>query len=139
MYGTPLKLEEMDCRDAASFDGMAAYAMHKRAQVELTRHWNAHWLGRPRVHVMHPGWVDTDGVRTALPVFRAALRSILRNADQGADTILWLAATRPEPDPDGGIWLDRERQPEHEFGFTRNSPHDATALADFLHSCAERA
>lgn len=138
MYGTALKLEEMDCRSAESHDGMAVYAMHKRAQVELTRYWNSQWQGHPCAQVMHPGWVDTEGVKTALPGFRTVLRSILRDADQGADTILWLAARRPPAADAGGIWLDRELQPEHEFGFTRNSPHDASALADFLRSCAGR-
>ena len=137
MYGTPLKLEEMDCREKSDYDGMAAYAMHKRAQVELTRYWNEQWQGMPAVHVMHPGWVDTEGVKTALPGFRTALKGILRNADQGADTILWLADRRPEP-PEEGIWLDRELQPEHEFSFTRKSRHDAEELADFLERCARR-
>ncbi len=138
MYGTPLKLGEMDCRDEDDYDGMAAYAMHKRAQVELTRYWNEQWQGQPAVHVMHPGWVDTEGVKTALPGFRTALRGILRDAEQGADTILWLAETRPAPAQDG-IWLDRELQPEHEFAFTRKSRHDAEDLAGFLHEILESA
>lgn len=120
MYGTPLKIEPMLAPDPEGWDGMAAYAMHKRAQVALTGLWNERWNGQPAVQVMHPGWVDTEGVKTALPGFRAALKKVLRNADQGADTILWLAAERPPVPADGGIWLDRELQPEHEFGFTRN-------------------
>lgn len=119
MYGTPLKLSPMLEPGVDSWDGMAAYAMHKRAQVELTRHWNARWQGAPAVQVMHPGWADTEGVQTSLPGFRAALKRVLRNADQAADTILWLGAARPPIPESGGIWLDRELQPEHEFGFTR--------------------
>lgn len=138
MYGTSLKLGAMDCRDENDYDGMAAYAMHKRAQIELARYWNLQWQGRPPVHVMHPGWVDTEGVRTALPGFRSALKGILRNAEQGADTILWLADRRPEP-VEEGIWLDRELQPKHEFAFTRRSRHDADDLAAFLRRCARRA
>ncbi|NKI33969.1 SDR family NAD(P)-dependent oxidoreductase [Wenzhouxiangella sp. XN79A] len=120
MYGTPLTIEPMLAPDPDDWDGMAAYAMHKRAQVALTRAWNERWQGAPTVQVMHPGWVDTEGVKTALPGFRAALKKVLRNADQGADTILWLAAERPPIPAEGGIWLDRELQPEHEFGFTRD-------------------
>ena len=138
MYGTSLKLEEMDCRDESEYDGMAAYAMHKRAQVELTRYWNQRWQGEPAAHVMHPGWVDTEGVKTALPGFRTALRNILRDAAQGADTILWLAEQRPEP-VEKGIWLDREVQPEHEFAFTRKSCHGPNDLAGFLRQRAESA
>ncbi len=137
MYGTPLKLEPMDTRNAGDHDGMAAYAMHKRAQVELTHYWNAQWDGAPAAHVMHPGWVDTEGVKTALPGFRTALQGILRNAEQGADTILWLADRRPEP-VEEGIWLDRELQPEHEFGFTSKTKHDADELAGFLEGRARR-
>ena len=136
MYGTPLRLEPMDCKRSDGYDGMAAYAMHKRAQVELTRYWNEQWQSRPAAHVMHPGWVDTEGVRTALPGFRAALKRILRDADQGADTILWLAGQRPEPVKEG-IWLDRELQPEHEFAFTQKSCHGPDDLADFLRQRVE--
>ena len=48
------------------------------------------------VHAMHPGWVDTEGVRDWMPVFRAITRPIIRTPEQGADTIVWLGAA-PEP------------------------------------------
>ncbi len=136
MYGSPLRLEAMNATDPESFDGMAAYAMHKRAMVVLTGWWNDQWQGLPAVHVMHPGWVDTEGVQTALPGFRLALRRLLRNADQGADTVLWLAQQRPQPPEEGGIWLDRSLQPEHEFSFTRRSRHSAGDLVDYLKQVA---
>ncbi|MGK7296906.1 MAG: SDR family NAD(P)-dependent oxidoreductase [Candidatus Wenzhouxiangella sp. M2_3B_020] len=137
MYGTALKLDPMDCDEADDYDGMAAYAMHKRAQVELTRYWNAQWQGGPIAHVMHPGWVDTEGVKTALPGFRAALKRILRTPEQGADTILWLAHEYPEA-VDDGIWFDRALRPEHEFGFTKKTRHDADELALFLEERVRR-
>lgn len=131
MYGTPLKIAAMLEPDPDGWDGMAAYAMHKRAQVALTSHWNRHWKGAPVVQVMHPGWVDTEGVQTALPGFRATLKRVLRDAEQGADTVLWLAAERPAMPAAGGIWLDRELQPEHEFGFTRKGA-DPEALVEAM-------
>ncbi len=132
MYGTPLRLAEMNSLDARRFDGMAAYAMHKRAMVELTRCWNQRWDGAPVVQVMHPGWVDTAGVQSALPGFRRALKSLLRDAEQGADTVLWLAAQRPPPPAHGGIWLDRSLQPEHEFSWTRRASPSAADLHAYL-------
>ena len=132
MYGSPLRLAEMAPTSANGYDGMAAYAMHKRAQVELTRAWNQRWQGQPRVYVMHPGWVDTAGVQTALPAFRATLRRHLRNAEEGADTALWLGSTRPPVPADGGIWLDRVLDPEHEFSLTRKTSVDAEQLWAFL-------
>ncbi len=132
MYGSPLKLEPMNCLDPKSFDGMNAYAMHKRAMVELTRWWNQQWQGQPVAQVMHPGWVDTEGVQTSLPGFRRTLKKVLRNAEQGADTVLWLADQRPEPPADGGIWLDRSLQPEHEFSWTRRSSPTTDDLVEYL-------
>jgi dehydrogenase/reductase SDR family protein 12 len=134
MYGVAPVIDGLNRTDPASYDGMAAYAAHKRAQVELTAAWNARWAGQPRAYVMHPGWVDTDGVRTALPWFRATLRRYLRNAEQGADTALWLGATRP--DTQRGIWLDRVLDDEHAFAFTRPTSDVSAALYDYLKHCA---
>ncbi|TVQ33453.1 MAG: SDR family NAD(P)-dependent oxidoreductase [Wenzhouxiangella sp.] len=136
MYGTPLVTEAMNCTEPDQFDGVAAYARHKRAMVVLTRWWNEQWQGSPTVQVMHPGWVDTAGVRTSLPLFRRTLKPLLRNAEQGADTILWLAQARPAPPPEGGIWLDRSCQPEHEFAFTRRSPVSPEQLVEYLRLAA---
>jgi NAD(P)-dependent dehydrogenase (short-subunit alcohol dehydrogenase family) len=129
-YGAKLDLDALEARDAASHDGFMAYAQHKRAQIELTRHWNVQADG-PRALVMHPGWVDTEGVRSSLPGFRRVMKSLLRTPEQGADTALWLAATRPAPHPEGGLWLDRHRDTEHAFGMTRGGA-SAEALARFL-------
>lgn len=127
MYGAALDIKALQATDAASHDGFTAYAQHKRAQVELTHHWNRLGPGQPRAWVMHPGWVDTDGVRSALPGFRKVFKSVLRTADDGADTALWLAATRP--DTGEGIWLDRHRDSEHAFGFTREGASADDLLA----------
>jgi NAD(P)-dependent dehydrogenase (short-subunit alcohol dehydrogenase family) len=125
MYGAALDLGALQATDAAHHDGFTAYAQHKRAQVALTHYWNRLGPGQPRAWVMHPGWVDTDGVRSSLPGFRKLFAAVLRGAEEGADTALWLAATRP--DTGEGIWLDRHRDDEHAFAFTRAGA-DADAL-----------
>ncbi|WP_156968941.1 SDR family NAD(P)-dependent oxidoreductase [Arenimonas metalli] len=127
MYGAALDLAVLEAADAGTHDGFLAYAQHKRAQVALTHYWNRQGPGAPRAWVMHPGWVDTDGVRTALPGFRKLFRALLRNAGEGADTALWLAATRPATGE--GIWLDRHRDDEHAFGFTRQGAADEALVA----------
>ena len=138
MYGSPLVTEAMNCTDARHFDGMAAYARHKRAMVALTRWWNSQWQGAPAVQVMHPGWVDTAGVQTSLPWFQRTLKPWLRDAEQGADTIFWLAEKRPPTPGEGGIWLDRKLQPEHEFAFTRNNGVALEQLVAYLRQCAQQ-
>jgi hypothetical protein len=40
---------------------------------------------------MHPGWCDTEGVRTSIPGFHKAFKQKLRDVDQGVDTVVWLA------------------------------------------------
>ncbi len=90
------------------FDGVTAYARCKRAQITLARR-----LGH---HAMHPGWADTPGVASSIPGFHRVTRSILRSPEQGADTVVWLAATRPA---DPGFWFDRARAAEFPVPFTR--------------------
>ncbi len=41
---------------------------------------------------MHPGWVDTKGVRNWMPIFRVLTRPVIRTPEQGVDTIIWLGA-----------------------------------------------
>lgn len=131
MYTEALDPARLDVTRGEGWDGVAAYARHKRAQVELTHHWNAKWSDVATFHVMHPGWVDTAGVRTALPGFRRVFRRILRTPAQGADTALWLAATRPAPLAEG-IWLDRAQRPEHLSDLTRTGPAQRRALVAVL-------
>mgnify|MGYP003313200499 CR=1 FL=1 len=45
------------------------------------------------VSSMHPGWVDTPGLKKSLPVFSGYLGKRLRSVAEGADTIYWLAAS----------------------------------------------
>ena len=92
-----------------------------RSLVELTRHWNAKYGPEINFHTMHPGWVDTEGVRISLPGFRRLFGPLLRTPEQGADTAIWLAAERPDP-PAEGSWSDREPQPEHLTDATRTDP-----------------
>jgi hypothetical protein len=57
---------------------------------------------------MHPGWADTPGVEGSLPGFYGLMRPVLRNAGQGADTIVWLAASPMAAQTSGRFYLDRE-------------------------------
>ena len=89
MYAQRLT-DDVEFRDD-SYSGTAAYARTKRMQVVLAHMW-AYRLADAgvAVHAMHPGWVDTPGVRTYLSTFRALTRPVIRTADQGADTLVWL-------------------------------------------------
>lgn len=109
------------------YDGVIAYADTKRMQVVLAAMW-ARELAPVGVHAMHPGWADTHSVRTSLPRFHRITRRILRTAAQGADTIVWLAASQPPPSPSGALWFDRAVRRAHYLPWTVEREHDRQAL-----------
>ncbi|MEL7298509.1 MAG: hypothetical protein AAGJ86_12675, partial [Pseudomonadota bacterium] len=131
MYMAPLVTAALASDDATAHDGTQAYAIQKRAQVVLTEHWQSQPDNTNTFYVMHPGWVDTAGVKQSLPTFRKLLAPVLRNATQGADTIVWLAAKRPVPSSNT-IWLDRKARSVHAYGFTRARSDSADKLLGFL-------
>jgi dehydrogenase/reductase SDR family member 12 len=132
MYNAPLTLDYMGMKDPRKYNGVYAYAVHKRGQAELVKYWPMrHGASGLRCYAMHPGWADTDGVKTAMPNFRRRLRSVLRDAAQGADTALWLAATRPSGDAEA-FWFDRAPRAAHAFPHTARSKYTPQDLAAFL-------
>jgi NAD(P)-dependent dehydrogenase (short-subunit alcohol dehydrogenase family) len=125
MYAVPLpefaRGHSLELPDA-KYDGTRQYAMAKRAQVTLNEMWAVNpAAGEVAFHSMHPGWADTPGVASSIPVFRAVTRPILRTADQGADTISFLAAAPADKLGSGGFWCDRERRSIHRLGSTRRA------------------
>ena len=122
---------------ASSYRGVTAYARAKRAQVALSREWARRFAGAGvAFHAMHPGWVDTPGVAADLPRFRRLTRPILLSPEQGADTIVWLAATPPEHLGTGRFWHDRRPRPEYLLPWTRDKdPAAARKLWDHLSAC----
>jgi len=133
MYNAPLTLDYMGIKDPKKYNGTYAYAVHKRGQAELVKYWQRrHGATGLLFYVMHPGWADTDGVKTAMPNFRRRLRSVLRDAAQGADTALWLAATRPSREGSEAFWFDRRPRSAHAFPHTMKSKYTPDDLAKFL-------
>ncbi len=133
MYNTPLKVDILNVTDPERYVGVVAYGVQKRGQAELTRYWQDKYgvSNDLRFYVMHPGWTDTEGVKTAMPRFRKILRLVLRNGYQGADTAIWLAAKRPQADP-AGFWFDRKPRSAHAYAATRKTRYTPEDLAAFL-------
>ena len=91
----------------------------QQMQVVLADSWSRRLAGTDiRVESMHPGWVDTPGVAEYLPRFRVITRPLLRDLADGADTAVWLVATRPDSTP-GHFWHDRAQRPTT-FGWQRH-------------------
>ena len=134
---------KLDVRDLQferkPFNNLAAYAQNKRAQVMLTELWAAFWRADGiRVNAMHPGWVDTPIVQAGLPTFRKVLGRLLRTPEQGADTIVWLAAAKRIESITGEFWFDRRERPKHKTDRTRSPIEDYRALWDTCLSLTTR-
>jgi dehydrogenase/reductase SDR family member 12 len=128
MYARRLLADDLQSQ-LGDFNGTAAYARTKRAEVILTEMWAQRLQGSGVVvHAMHPGWADTAGVRASLPRFYKATRPLLRSPAQGADTIVWLGAADEPARSSGGFWHDRRRRPTHVLPGTRETAADRDRL-----------
>jgi len=118
-YAQRVHLDDLEFEDEA-YSGVFAYGRAKRAQVGLTREW-ARRL-RPAgitANAMHPGWADTPGLAASLPEFREFLGPYARTAEEGVDTIVWLAASDEARRWTGRLFLDRRPRPFDRVPMTR--------------------
>ncbi|HEY5852780.1 MAG TPA: SDR family NAD(P)-dependent oxidoreductase [Aldersonia sp.] len=135
-YTTRLHVEDLEYR-TGRYLGANAYARTKRMQIALTpvldRRWSSYGA---RAYSMHPGWADTPGVADSLPFFRRLTGALLRDAEQAADTVVWLAATATPP-PGGTFWHDRRIRPTHYLPQTRETAAEIEALWQFCCNATE--
>jgi dehydrogenase/reductase SDR family member 12 len=133
MYTAPLEVDDLESAEG-KYDGVRVYARTKRMQVVLADAW-AERLATTDVRVasMHPGWAATPGVAESLPTFQKVTGPLLRDAADGADTAVWLVATRPPSHPPH-FWHDRAQRPTT-FGWQR--PEKPALVARFLDQVSE--
>ncbi|MGA6927404.1 MAG: SDR family NAD(P)-dependent oxidoreductase [Desulfosarcina sp.] len=132
MYTQGMRADDLNPHPSGH-DGPTAYARAKRGLVILTGLW-ADELASSGISVqaMHPGWVDTPGLEKSLPTFYRQLSPWLRTPAQGADTIVWLAASPDAHRASGHFWLDRKIRATHVFPNTRTTSTDNHKLAAAL-------
>jgi NAD(P)-dependent dehydrogenase (short-subunit alcohol dehydrogenase family) len=139
MYSRRLSLADPEWR-TRPYDGVVAYAETKRMQVVLSRLWAGRLRGTTVTsNAMHPGWVDTGAVKTSLPRFHRVMGPYLREAAEGADTIVWLAAAHRIRGVAGRFWFDREARREYWLPGTRETFEEAEALWSFCERATESA
>ena len=137
MYTQKLKLNQL-MMEAEHYKGSVAYARAKRALTVLTELWSEQWReDNIVVNSMHPGWADTPGVQSALPGFRRLTQRVLRSAEEGADTIVWLARASEAGLVSGKLFLDREPRTTHLQSATRESMEERMQLIPWLNRTYE--
>jgi NAD(P)-dependent dehydrogenase (short-subunit alcohol dehydrogenase family) len=136
MYTQRLPVDDLEF-EHGEYQPPTAYARTKRVQVALLPVLAERWADDGiTVHATHPGWAHTPGVVDSLPGFHRITRPILRDAEQGADTTVWVAASDPCP-PSGHLWHDRRIRPEHYLRRTRESAQEIIAVWDQVRSAAD--
>ena len=140
MYSEPLDLEWL-ANPSANYRGVTAYAKIKRAQVSLVAEISPIWSKRGiSMSVLHPGWVDTPGLRQSLPVFGFIMRPWLRTLAQGVDTALWLATVSEDEVTPGQFWFDRRSRSIYKTKSSRlsDTPENRKQVAEWcIDSCSQ--
>ncbi|MGA8257112.1 MAG: SDR family NAD(P)-dependent oxidoreductase [Nocardioides sp.] len=138
MYSAGLRStpEAIEYRDG-DYDGVRGYARTKRMQVVLAQAWSERLasdpqLGDVRVESTHPGWVATPGVSESLPGFDKVMGRLLRDPVSGADTAVWLVATRPTSDNAHRFWHDRATRPTTYPWQRRQDRADVKAFTEYV-------
>ncbi len=134
MYTSGLRADDLQ-HEQGEYDGVRAYARTKRMQVVLADAW-AGRLGGSGVTAasMHPGWAGTPGITDSLPGFGKVVGPLLRTAEEGADTAVWLVATRPSAPGTHHFWHDRRTRPTT---YPVQKADDRDRVADFLGQVSE--
>jgi len=121
MYATGLTVSGLEMTPE-EYNGTEQYARAKRAQVTLNEMWaERHGNRGITFHALHPGWADTPGVDNGLPIFAKVMGPFLRTPEQGADTLVWLAADDTALASNGRFWLDRAPRPIHKLPTTKRT------------------
>lgn len=135
MYSEALDLMTLPNHEGSfkkGYKGITAYARTKRGQAELVRVLGDR-LKPLRVHAMHPGWANTKGVEDSMPWFHKFVGNRLRTPEQGADTIVWLAASKTDPASD--FYFDRASAPMNLL--KKHSSHPAQRAGLLPQLCAD--
>jgi NAD(P)-dependent dehydrogenase (short-subunit alcohol dehydrogenase family) len=106
-----------DLQSANAFDPNAAYCRAKLANVLFTKAL-AHRLSETGivVHAMHPGSVDTGFFSHGDASMQASGHDLaLVSAEEGADTIIWLATAKEAAACSGEYWHERQIIPTSAF------------------------
>lgn len=137
MYSERINVDDLQF-ERGEYAATAAYARTKRGQVILTEMWADQLRGSGVVvNSMHPGWAKTPGVADSLPAFNRVMGPLLRTPEQGADTIVWLAAAPEAAHISGNFLLDRVPRDTHMMSRTRETAQERRLLWDRLEQLAQ--
>lgn len=130
-YTMAMDLDDPQAKGVSrKYDGAMQYAVAKKMQVVLSEMWAEKFGGKIVSVSMHPGWSDTPGVQRSLKDFREKNKETLRTPEQGADSIIWLAASPAATAQavNGKFIFDREAV-KTDFWGARTAPSESDKAA----------
>jgi dehydrogenase/reductase SDR family protein 12 len=129
-----LEVDDLQGDKMKKNDGTEKYARDKRRQIAMAEYLAAEWKDQGVVCCsMHPGWAETEGVKTSIPGFYKTFKDKMRSVEQGADTAVWLSLCPFEMIEGGGFYLDRKPQAKHlPLAGTKYSTEKVRILVDKL-------
>lgn len=131
-----LEVNDLESKKMKSGDGSDMYARDKRRQIALAERLAEDWKDSGITCCsMHPGWAETEGVKSSIPGFYNTFKDKFRNLEQGADTVVWLAVCPEDRIERGAFYLDRKPQSKHlPFAGTKYSEADVSVLVKNLNT-----
>ena len=120
MYTRRLDVDDLQRVSGHVRRARSAYARTKRAEVVLAERWAAAPRGHGGSSCMRCTWggPTRPASRAPSPASSASCGPLLRTPEQGADTIVWLAAADEPAQITGRFWCDRHVRATH-----RLAPH----------------
>ncbi len=115
MAGIMGRIDMSDLQLSKGFNPARAYANSKLAQILFTRELNSRFgASGLAAAALHPGGVATNVANRAAGPIKAFYdskigRRLMLTPEQGADTLVWLAASTPGTDWDSGEYYYRRR------------------------------
>ncbi|GAM20886.1 hypothetical protein SAMD00019534_040610 [Acytostelium subglobosum LB1] len=122
------------------WNAVNTYAQTKRALIYLADLFAERYSDyNTNFYSMHPGWVATPQLATAMPTFAVLTKRIQRTPEQGADTIIWLAVSPTVESESGGFYEDRELTAKHLTKDTESTRDEINQLWSYLGKCFQEA
>lgn len=119
--GSRAVLDLDDLENEKDYTPLRAYARSKLANVVFARELARRWAPDVTAASFHPGLVRSRFGSGSTPLVRVLLASpvrlLMRSPENGAETLVWLATSRPEQDwASGGYFADRSPAQSHPQG-----------------------
>ena len=129
MYTRRLDVDDLQSR-RGEFDGRVAYARTQArrggARRALGRS-SSRARGSSSTRCTRAG-PTRPGIKSSIPTFQRVMRPLLRTPEQGADTIVWLAAAEEPAEVTGRFWCDRHVRATHRLARTHETAEDRDRL-----------